>query len=100
MIVTSETGVTLVGGAPISAQMLGLCLERAPTLVAADSGAGRALALGHRAIATIGDLDSLDPVHQEKWPQIVRWPAPTPQPTKLAFDCQPKNNPYWIAPFG
>ena len=59
MIVTSEAGVTLVGGAPISAQMLRLCLERAPTLVAADSGAGRALELGHRAIATIGDLDSL-----------------------------------------
>jgi len=59
MIVTSKSGITLVGAAPISADALGRCLDRAPTLVAADGGAGRALDLGHRAIATIGDLDSL-----------------------------------------
>ena len=84
MIVTSETGVTLVGGAPISAQMLGLCLERAPTLVAADSGAGRALALGHRAIATIGDLDSLDPDVRARLPSDSLHPIAEQDTTDFA----------------
>lgn len=60
MIVTSEVGVTLVGGAPVAADILGRCLDRAPSLVAVDGGAAQVLALGHRALATIGDLDSLE----------------------------------------
>lgn len=68
MIVISESGITIAGGGPISAQTLGCCLDRAPTLVAADGGAGRALALGHRALATIGDLDSLEPEVRARLP--------------------------------
>jgi thiamine pyrophosphokinase len=69
MIVTSETGITLVGGAPISPDILGRCLERAPYLVAVDGGAAQALALGHRALATIGDLDSLQEAVRARLPE-------------------------------
>ncbi|MDE3079942.1 MAG: thiamine pyrophosphokinase, partial [Paracoccaceae bacterium] len=58
-IVQSSSGVTLVGGAPISARLLADALDIAPTLVAADGGAQRALAAGQVPQAVIGDLDSL-----------------------------------------
>lgn len=60
-IVESPTGVTLIGGGPVAAARLREALELAPRLVAADSGADRALRLGHRPEAVIGDLDSLGP---------------------------------------
>ncbi|MCA3448299.1 MAG: thiamine diphosphokinase [Rhodobacter sp.] len=58
-IVDSPDGVTLVGGGPVQARLLGLALRRAPVLVAADGGADRALAAGHVPVAVIGDFDSL-----------------------------------------
>lgn len=57
--VQSQHGVTLVGGAEPSAQSLEEALKFAPTLVAADGGADRALALGGVPVAIIGDLDSV-----------------------------------------
>ncbi len=60
-IVQSDAGVTLVGGGDVAPGALARALERAPRLVAADSGADRALAAGHRPEAVIGDLDSLSP---------------------------------------
>lgn len=59
VIVQSSDGVTLVGGAPVSAAAFRLALSRAPRLVAADGGADRALAAGHRPEAVIGDFDSI-----------------------------------------
>ncbi len=59
LIVESQDGVTLVGGAPVSAALLARARGLAPRLVAADSGADRLLALGHLPEAVIGDLDSL-----------------------------------------
>lgn len=61
-VVESEHGVTLVGGAPVTGAALALALAHAPRLVAADGGADRALRLGHRPEAVIGDMDSLSDV--------------------------------------
>ncbi len=59
MIVQSTAAVTLVGGGPISKVLLGNALLRAPKLVAADSGADRALRLGQVPDVVIGDFDSV-----------------------------------------
>lgn len=58
-IVESTDGITLVGGGPVSAALFRSAKERAPCLVAADSGADRCLALGARPEAVIGDMDSI-----------------------------------------
>ena len=58
-LVQSSQGITLVGGAPCRKQELMAALKAAPVLVAADGGADRALELGLRPQAVIGDLDSL-----------------------------------------
>ena len=59
VIVQSSGGVTLVGGAPVSAPLFRIAQQRAPLIVAADGGADRCLALGVRPQATIGDMDSI-----------------------------------------
>ncbi len=59
MIVSSQTPVTLVGGAGCRTDELSTSLSFAPRLVAADAGAAVALAAGHTPEAVIGDLDSL-----------------------------------------
>ncbi len=56
-IVQSTDGVTLVGGGPVSQAEFRLALARAPRILAADSGADRALAAGHRPEAVVGDFD-------------------------------------------
>lgn len=58
-IVQSTDGVTLVGGGPVSQAEFRLALARAPRILAADSGADRALAAGHRPEAVVGDFDSI-----------------------------------------
>jgi len=57
--VESSEAVTLVGGGPVSAVLLRLALARAPTIVGADGGADRLLALGQEPVAVVGDLDSI-----------------------------------------
>lgn len=58
-VVHAQEAVTLVGGAPFGPDDLTEALRLAPRLVAADSGADRALALGLQPEAVIGDMDSL-----------------------------------------
>lgn len=58
-LVISDRGVSIVGGGTVSAGDLDTALSVAPTLVAADGGADRALALGHPPDWVIGDLDSI-----------------------------------------
>lgn len=58
-VVISETGVTVIGGGEVRPVELMTALSIAPTLVAADSGADRALALGQAPDWVIGDLDSI-----------------------------------------
>ncbi len=60
MIVRASGGVTVIGAGEVTAAVLDQALSFAPLLVAADGGAGRALALGHLPEALIGDLDSVD----------------------------------------
>jgi len=59
LIVLSEAPITLVGGGLLAEQDINAACALAPRLVAADSGAGRALDFGHHPEAVIGDLDSL-----------------------------------------
>jgi thiamine pyrophosphokinase len=58
-IVQSVHPVTLVGGGSLQNDDLRELLQLAPYLVAADGGAGAALAQGYVPRAVIGDLDSL-----------------------------------------
>lgn len=58
-IVQSTDGITLLAGGPVSRQDFRAALRLAPTLVAADGGADRALALGQEPVAVIGDMDSI-----------------------------------------
>ena len=58
-VLTSATGVTLVGGGQVEPGALDAALALAPVIMAADSGADTALAHGHRPAAVMGDLDSL-----------------------------------------
>lgn len=64
-LVKSTENLTLIGSGPVSAAGLSIAIARAPHLVAADGGADRAHALGHRPSAIIGDMDSLSKV--ENW---------------------------------
>ena len=57
--VISDRGVTVIGGGAVRPADLAQSLSVAPTLVAADGGADRALALGHLPDWVIGDLDSI-----------------------------------------
>ena len=59
VIVQSSGGITLVGGAPVSAALFRISLQRAPFIVAADGGADRCLAHEVRPEAVIGDMDSI-----------------------------------------
>lgn len=51
--------VTLLGGGAVARGDLDLALAFAPDLVAADGGAGHAVAAGHLPMAVYGDMDSL-----------------------------------------
>ncbi|MAN57810.1 MAG: thiamine diphosphokinase [Paracoccus sp. (in: a-proteobacteria)] len=58
-VVIADRGVTVIGGGAVAKPDLLTALAIAPTLVAADGGADRALALGRRPDWVIGDLDSI-----------------------------------------
>ncbi|WEF25546.1 thiamine diphosphokinase [Paracoccus sp. S3-43] len=58
-LVISDRGVTVIGGGVATPHDLQTALAVAPTLVAADGGADRALALGRPPDWVIGDLDSI-----------------------------------------
>ncbi|MEM8880243.1 MAG: thiamine diphosphokinase [Pseudomonadota bacterium] len=69
MIVEAATLVTLLGSGELYSADLSDAYSRAPVLVAADGGAGRALDAGILPDAVIGDLDSLNPAHKDRIPQ-------------------------------
>lgn len=64
-LVISERGVTVVGGGAIRPVELMTALSLAPTIVAADGGADRALSLGQVPDWVIGDLDSISSAARE-----------------------------------
>jgi thiamine pyrophosphokinase len=61
LIVDETRPVTLVGGGDLGRDDLEWALSLAPFLVAADGGAGHALAQNHLPRAVIGDFDSISP---------------------------------------
>lgn len=79
-IVESREGVTLVAGGPVAARDMAAALLRAPVLVAADGGADRALALGHRPVAVIGDFDSIGAA-RDALPAAALHPVPEQETT-------------------
>lgn len=58
-ILVRTPAVTLLGGGEVTQGTLEAALDRAPCLVAADSGADAALRHGHLPVAVIGDFDSI-----------------------------------------
>ena len=58
-ILSSATGVTLIGGGAVSDADLAEATALAPAIMAADSGSERALAAGLMPQAVAGDFDSL-----------------------------------------
>ncbi len=60
-VLSSDGPVVLVGGGPVTARDMTDAQAHARPVVAADGGADRALALGVRPDAVIGDMDSLSP---------------------------------------
>lgn len=58
-VVTTHAGITLIGGGEVTSGDLAQALALAPVVVAADSGADRALADGIMPEAVLGDLDSI-----------------------------------------
>ncbi len=69
MIFSFRNNVTLIGGGPCSRELLAEARSIAPSLIAADGGAGQALALGHAPQKVIGDFDSLDDETRGKLPE-------------------------------
>jgi thiamine pyrophosphokinase len=59
MTVHAKAAITLIGGARVSSGLLDTVLRHAPDVVAADSGADRALAHGVTPRAVFGDFDSI-----------------------------------------
>ncbi len=68
VIVQTPTFLTLLGAGFVTSETLGAALKIAPILVAADGGAGVALAHGVVPEAVIGDFDSLDPALRHSLP--------------------------------
>ena len=58
-VLSSERGITLIGGGTVEPRHLAAALALAPAAAAADSGADIALENGIEPLAVIGDLDSL-----------------------------------------
>lgn len=70
----SEYPVTLIGGGAVGDGDLDTALARAPELIAADGGAGAALAAGYEPVAVIGDFDSLVPADRARIPTARLFP--------------------------
>ncbi|SMX43356.1 thiamine diphosphokinase [Maliponia aquimaris] len=72
-IVQSDAPVLLVGGGAAEPAVLAAAVRAAETVVAADGGAARVLALGRMPDAVYGDMDSLAPEIQERLaPGVLR----------------------------
>ena len=71
MIVHESDPITLVGGAGLSDRVFDQALAHASLVVAADSGADRALAHSITPRAVIGDFDSISQAAQNALPEAI-----------------------------
>lgn len=74
---------TLVGGAPVSTDIVAIALTRAPRLVAADGGADTVLAAGLRPARVIGDMDSVSQAARAAFCDVL---APVTEQDSTDFD--------------
>ena len=96
-IVESSDAVTLIAGGPVTAQDLRIALRLAPYLVAADSGADRALALGVEPRAVIGDFDSISQAAQMRLDPTRLFPIREQETTDFAKALRNIKAPFVIA---
>ena len=66
--------VTLVGAAPLAADLLRFALYFAPKAIAADGGVNHLRALGVDPLVVIGDMDSVALEHQQLWERNLFFP--------------------------
>ena len=66
--------ITLVGAAPLAADLLRFALNFAPKAIAADGGVNHLRALGVDPLAVIGDMDSVALEHQKLWDRDLFFP--------------------------
>jgi len=78
---TSTTGITLLGGGEMVPGQLTRALAHAPDLVAVDSGADQALALGRMPQLVLGDLDSISAAGQAAIAPERLWHTPSQDST-------------------
>lgn len=90
---TSMTGITLLGGGEMAPGQLTRALMHAPDLVAVDSGADQALALGQVPQLVVGDLDSISAAGRAAITPERLWHVPSQDNTDfdkaLAMVCAP-----------
>lgn len=96
-IVQSPDGVTLVGGGPVSKAEFRLAISRAPRLVAADSGADRALAAGYLPEAVVGDFDSISDAAKARLGQGRLFPIPEQMTTDFDKALRSVEAPFTLA---
>jgi thiamine pyrophosphokinase len=96
-IVQSPDGVTLVGGGPVSKAALRLATARAPRIVAADSGADRALAAGYLPEAVVGDFDSISDAAKARLGQGRLFPIPEQMTTDFDKALRSVEAPFTLA---
>lgn len=75
------TGITLLGGGEMAPGRLTRALALAPDLVAVDSGADQALALGLTPQLVLGDLDSISPAGRAAITPERLWHIPSQDST-------------------
>ena len=66
--------VTLVGAAPLDADLLRFALNFAPKALAADGGLNHLRALGVDPLAVVGDMDSVALENQQMWERNLFFP--------------------------
>ena len=76
MTVHAKAATTLIGGARVSSGLLDTVLRHAPDVVAADSGADRALAHGVTPRAVFGDFDSISDEARDRLDPATLHPMP------------------------
>lgn len=96
-IVQSSTGVTLVGGGPVTRAEFRMATARAPRILAADAGADRALAAGYSPEAVVGDFDSISDAARARLGPARLFPIPEQMTTDFDKALRSVEAPFTLA---